>query len=183
MKRKIIKISVIVLSLVLLIFTARYCVLSIMRSGTKIPSYNTPLLKNLKSFNYMVDVAKYIYDSESKDVVVTKIAITFFAHEETIDVDVYGESNKEIRTYYIKLTPEILEKYKSVCNVFGEWNLEFRRIVVCDGQVNFYAEEAPYALIYREDGNSPTELVTGIAVDNFYTERIFFNWFHSYIKD
>ncbi|MBQ7779174.1 MAG: hypothetical protein IJ404_01665 [Clostridia bacterium] len=182
MKRRIIKISVIVLLSIISIFIVRSCVLSIARFGTQIPRDNTPFLENIDSFSYMVDRAKEFLDTQNTDGSVECVGLSFYSYNETIIVRVYRKTNDESENVEMKMTAADIEHINNINKVFEKWNGELFSVVAYKGQVNFLAYGGKYALIYRDNAWYPSSFAPGKDKEGFYAERITFKWFHSYIK-
>lgn len=182
MKLKLKKISVIILLSLTLIFIVRSCALSVARIGTLIPRDNTPFLKNIDSFSYMVDKVKEIFDSQNADGSVKCVGVSFFLYNETIAVRVYRKTNDESEDVDMKMTATDIEHINNINKVFKKWNVDLFSVVAYKGQVNFLAYGGEYALIYRDNAWYPSSFIPGKDKEGFYAERITFKWFHSYIK-
>ncbi len=182
MKRRIIKISVVVLLSIILIFIVRSCVLSIARLDTPIPRDNMPLLKNIDSFTYIVDRAKEIFAAQNTDGSVKCVGVSFHSYSETIIVSVFKKGDDESENVEMKMSAADLKHINTINKVFKKWNGELFSVVAYKGQVNFLAYGGKYALIYRENAWYPSSFVPGKDKEGFYAERITFKWFHSYIK-
>lgn len=181
MKRKIIKITVIVLLAFTLLFILRSCISGIMGFGALIPNDNTPFHKNKDSFDYIVNRVNGIFDEQNSLEPITSISVLFYLHDESITV--WVEPTKfgtEKSTFELQMTADDIKHYENVAGVFKKWNMDLPDISVYNGQVVFLASEMPYALIYRENGWYPPGLnPDGKTPENFYSKRITFKWFHA----
>ncbi len=181
MKRKIIKITVIVLLTLTLLFILRSCISGIMGFGALIPNDNTPFHKNKDSFDYIVNRVNGIFDEQNSLEPITNIYVLFYLHSESITV--WVEPTKfgtEKNTFKLQMTADDIKHYENVAGVFKKWNMNLPDIAVYKGQVVFLASEMPYALIYRENGWYPSGFnPEGKTAEDFYSKRITLKWFHA----